>query len=388
MGRVAILGGYTSYGRQIGHYLAKSRNIKRLLIAGRDVQRAAAAVHKLNSSKAQWTHADLSSIVNFTKFLYHDQPDIVINVERTQEPEIAKICLEKGVHYIDVTDSTEQIPDQEKYEKLQKDLLDRCVSQNILCVTETSLNPGITSAIISELCKEFELVEQCDIYITPDEGLAQNVFDFVGQEGSFRNLTTYNKQQFGQSFEPIVEVMKETLKVPEINLFYSFQSRKLSRFLQFLSYFPNSNKDAMYERVLNKTQWLENQDPNLEIVVKGRNLDGEADTRVWNLFEHNYLTAPSVSSVAACIVVEKILAGEIPTGQKMPCIDLFNVDEIVSYLKIYHDYDDTPYIPSSTEFETTSHDIYIEQLMALCYWVECTHHVTTRAVQEGVLKEN
>jgi len=247
----------------------------------------------------------------------------------------------------------------------------------VLCITEASLNPGFTSAVIESYKSKFEKIQSCNIYIAPDEGLAANVFQFIGIDGGFRSLTKYKDDYYGQIFEPSMEKMKNTLEIPEINCYYCFHSKILRKLSQILSYFPESNKEWIYEEIVTRTEFLSKQKPNVEIVVKGVSREtGEIGEETWILSENQNLTPFSISSIPACLIVEKILNDQIKSGTVTSCISLFSMSEVEKLMPIFEAYTEEQNVNSiSEEFSTTGADRMTDQFIALVYWLETTKQV-------------
>jgi len=332
-GRVAVLGGYSLYGQQICHYLAKSSNVLRLLVAGRDVQKAARTVHRLHSAKASYCNTDINSLANFRKFIYDDFPAIVINTQRDIAPEVAKISLEMGSHYLDLTDALDRVENPENF---KNEIVELCEKNNVLCITNASLNPGLTSAIVQSLKKDM-ISSNCtpknaEIYITPDEGLAQEVFNRIGHAGGFRSLTTRSNSYYGQ-IEPgkLIENLSQQIEIPEIKCFYSFHSNALNRALQMLSYFPGLDKDRIFQEIHSRTSLIERQEPAVEVALHGvDNGTGAAVEKTWSSSVNSpYLSPACLSSIPVATIAEKILLGELTVENSVsPCINLFTLDEI------------------------------------------------------------
>jgi len=368
-GRVAVLGGYSLYGQQICHYLAKSSNVLRLMVAGRDMQKAARTVHRLHSAKACYVCADIYSLPNFRKFIYDDYPAIVINTQRDIPLEVAKISLEMGSHYLDLTDSLDRA---ENADILKQELRDLCEKNNVMCITNASLNPGLTSAIVQSLGSEM-LASNCtpqsaEIYITPDEGLAQDVFNRVGLTGGFRSLTMRGNSYYGQIAPgPLIDNLSHQMKIPEIKCFHSFHSNALNRALQVLSYFPGLDKDRIFQEIHSRTSLIERQEPAVEIALHGiDNSSGEAVEKTWSSSDDSpYLSPACLSSIPVATIAEKILQGELHTQEKvLPCINLFSLDEIKTFF------------PDTTIDPFSSASIHLqEQLFTLINWFELTRRL-------------
>jgi len=335
-GRVAVLGGYSLYGQQICHYLCKSSNVLRLLVAGRDVQKLSRTVNRLHSAKACYVCADIHGLANFRKFIYDDYPSIVINTSRDIAPEVAKISLEMGSHYLDLTDSLDRA---ENAEQLKQELTELCEKNNVMCITNASLNPGLTSAIVQSLRSEM-LASNCtpqsaELYITPDEGLAQDVFARVGIAGGFRSLTKRGDSYYGQVEPgPLTEQLSKSMQLPEIKSFNSFHSNALNRALQVLSYFPGLDKDRIFQEIHLRTSLIEQQEPAVEIVLHGvDNSTGESVEKNWSSSVNSpYLSPACLSSLPVATIAEKILTGDLKTTERvLPAINLFSLDEIENY---------------------------------------------------------
>ena len=106
MGRVCILGGYGNFGKRIASALA-AKGLE-VVIAGRNAQKAGALVSELGP-KASVAVFDVRD--SLAEQLQSIQPKVVINTcgpFQTSDYEVAEICVDQGVHYIDLADGRNQ----------------------------------------------------------------------------------------------------------------------------------------------------------------------------------------------------------------------------------------------------------------------------------------
>lgn len=176
---VLVLGGYGSFGKRISKSLAATPNIK-VTIAGRnkgEAEKAAqeiCAKNNLLKNSDQLIRPQVAALdvrgdsKSFEQFLQGSAGDsdndekvqLVINTvgpfqrdgnSSDYKPyEVAKICIENGVHYIDLADGRDFV------EGFQKELDDLAKKNNVVAITGASSVPGLSSAVVKEFEKLFD----------------------------------------------------------------------------------------------------------------------------------------------------------------------------------------------------------------------------------------
>ncbi|MEM7020273.1 MAG: saccharopine dehydrogenase NADP-binding domain-containing protein [Pseudomonadota bacterium] len=161
MKRVLILGGYGNFGRFISTALAKEPEIQ-LIIAGRSIDKARQLTKELNAvNRIECMAIDIHAS-NFAQCLADSNPDIVIHTSgpfQAQDYIVAKACITKGCHYIDLADGREFVENFTALDSLAK-------AKNVLLISGASSVPCLTAALVEHYRHEFETLESINYGIT------------------------------------------------------------------------------------------------------------------------------------------------------------------------------------------------------------------------------
>ncbi len=179
--RVLIIGGYGNFGRFISNKLALEKNLQ-LIIAGRNPEKGSKLVSQLDAhNEPEVVRLDIFE--DLEESFSTIQPDIVIHTSgpfQTQSYIVAKACLERGCHYLDLADAREFVNGISV-------LNHQAIEKRVLLVTGASSVPTLTCAIIDAYKHEFETFTEVDSAITTAqitaEGLAttQAILSYVGK---------------------------------------------------------------------------------------------------------------------------------------------------------------------------------------------------------------
>src|SRR5215470_12076341 len=103
--RVLIIGGYGNFGSYIARTLASDAEI-RLLVGGRSVAKAQAFITSIRPIHPAEAHAiDING--DLSEAIARIAPDIAIHTSgpfQTQDYRVARACIMRGCHYIDLAD--------------------------------------------------------------------------------------------------------------------------------------------------------------------------------------------------------------------------------------------------------------------------------------------
>lgn len=167
--RVLVIGGYGNFGSFISKTLAKENNIQ-VVVAGRSLEKATYFVSTLQAAnKAEAVMLDISA--DITNELRNIAPSIVIHTSgpfQNQGYDVAKACIEKGVHYIDLADGREFVEGI-------VDLNEQARSNNVLVVSGASSVPCLTAALVDYYQDQFDVLESLDYGITTAQKTARGL---------------------------------------------------------------------------------------------------------------------------------------------------------------------------------------------------------------------
>ncbi|WP_433853137.1 saccharopine dehydrogenase family protein [Stenotrophomonas nitritireducens] len=180
--RVVVLGGYGHFGARIVGALAATPGIA-VIAAGRHPQRAAANLPGVDMARVQCRRLDVDD-PEFARDLQATGADLVIHTAgpfQGQGYEVARACLQAGMHYIDLADGRDFVRDF----PARLDALARQCGRS--AISGASTLPALSSAVVDALRGRFDVLQSIDIVIAPAQatplGMAtvRAVLSYCGQ---------------------------------------------------------------------------------------------------------------------------------------------------------------------------------------------------------------
>lgn len=167
--RVLIIGGYGNFGSFITKTLAKESNIQ-VIVAGRSVEKAQQFINTLDTENTPEAVAlDISN--DITSALNTINPNIVIHTSgpfQEQGYEVAKACINQGIHYIDLADGRSFVAGIVSLNEMAK-------KNSVLVVSGASSVPCLTSALVDYYKNQFKTLESLDYGITTAQKTARGL---------------------------------------------------------------------------------------------------------------------------------------------------------------------------------------------------------------------
>jgi NAD(P)-dependent dehydrogenase (short-subunit alcohol dehydrogenase family) len=179
--RVLIIGGYGNFGSYIARSLAPEAGI-RLLIGGRSADKAQAFATSLDAAQPTEGHA-LDIDGDLVPALTRIAPDIVVHTTgpfQTQDHHVARACIARGCHYLDLADAREFVATIDRLDADAK-------AKGVLVVSGASSVPCLTAAVIDDYLPAFARLDAVDYGISAaqqtNRGLATTsaVLSYVGK---------------------------------------------------------------------------------------------------------------------------------------------------------------------------------------------------------------
>jgi Saccharopine dehydrogenase NADP binding domain len=179
--RVLIIGGYGNFGSYIARSLAADADIQ-ILIAGRSLEKAQIHAASLDAAQPAEGHA-LNINVDLTEALTRIAPDVVIHTTgpfQTQDHRVARACIARGCHYLDLADAREFVATIDRLDVEAR-------AKDVLVVSGASSVPCLTAAVIDAYLPAFARLETVDYGISAaqhtNRGLATTsaVLSYVGK---------------------------------------------------------------------------------------------------------------------------------------------------------------------------------------------------------------
>ena len=153
--RVSIVGGYGKVGGQIAQLMSSELG-ERLVIAGHNEIEAYRFAQSLDTS-AHWRFINIEDPTTFDKAL--EGVTLIVVCVDTKTLDLVHACIERGIHYIDITASIEVIDRFKAANELAHE-------RGVLLLSSVGLAPGLTS-LMAKACVQYspETVSSISIHI-------------------------------------------------------------------------------------------------------------------------------------------------------------------------------------------------------------------------------
>ena len=324
---VLILGAFGAFGRLITDSLAQSTDLP-IIAAGRHLPEILPEFRPDIRALAIDGN-DLSAAV-----LEKLGPAVVIDAVgpfQTRDRNLAKACIQLGIHYLDLADGREFVQDVCALDSA-------AAARKVLVVSGASTVPALSSAVIESLAGAFSEVEEIDIGIAPGfsgpRGLAtiRSVLGYVG-----RGIPIWRQAKMGRArgwgdtkrhrYPPPVGLRNLSLiDVPDTSLIPSRYPnlRQLSiraghevplvhhglRLLGVLVRIGLIGDLAGHARMLQRlAAWFDPFGSNngaMHVRLRGHGRDGASQSRTWTLVAEKG-DGPRIPTLAAILLTKKLL---------------------------------------------------------------------------------
>ena len=352
MNKVLILGGYGNFGKRIAHLLT-CQNIA-VIIAGRNEAKAKELLASLPQNLAEIAIFDVNQ--DLARQLELLKPTVVINTcgpFQNSDYSVAKTCIVKGVHYIDLADGRDfvngitTLDDEAKHHK-------------VTVISGASTVPGLSSAVIEHYLPEFASLDMLKFGIAPgqkaERGLAttQAILSYVGKRlKSCAGYTTrYGWQDlYRQHYPEIGNRWMANCDIPDLDLLPAkygikkicfsagMESRLVHMGIWMLSWLVRAGvvRDLPKQAsiLLKASNWFDclgSADGGMHMILSGKDREGRAITRKWFIIALNG-DGPYIPTVPAIILAKKILEGQFRNIGAMACVGLITLDEYLYELR-------------------------------------------------------
>jgi saccharopine dehydrogenase-like NADP-dependent oxidoreductase len=347
-----ILGGYGNFGRRIVTALAADRG-HRVIVAGRDLQKARAAAAEAGNS------AEAASLDGCSTQLAADLRRIGANVVvhtagpfQGQDYLVARACIEARAHYVDLADARAYVCGIGGLDQAAR-------SNDVLVASGASSVPALSSAVIDMLRTEFSAIESIDHGITsgakpPGLATMEGVLSYGGKpikqwrDGAWRtahgwqdltrrkyprplgarwiaNCDVPDLDLFPQRYAPVRTVVFRAGAGMTIGMLSTWAASWLVRaglLSSLVSYVPVLHKTALaVERFGSKSSAM-------HVTIRGRDAQSRPISRTWLLLAGND-HGPQIPCFPAIALARKLLRGAVGVRGAMPCMGLLSVDEIL-----------------------------------------------------------
>ena len=359
-GTVMVLGASGVFGSRLCRLLANERQ-GAVIAAGRDPARLDAvkcAIRRTAPAAAVTTRRIALSEGLTPQAL--QGVDVVVHAAgpfQGQDYAVARACIAAGVPYVDLADGREFVAgfaalDGEAH------------AAGVLAVSGASSVPGLSGAAVATLAPAFARLERIAIRISPGnraprgEAVVRAILSYVGKPVAMAGGAGHGWQDLHRlqiacpGAPPLPPRWFSLCDVPDLALWpmrYPGVSRVtfhagLDLAVLHLGLWALSwpvrwgwlRSLASFARPFTRIAgWLEGLGTDrggMQVELAGRDAEGRALTRRWSLVAE-LGEGPWIPVLPALLVVRKLLAGELPRGGAMPCLDLFTLQEIERELR-------------------------------------------------------
>jgi hypothetical protein len=351
-----ILGGCGNFGKRISTALIK-KNIP-VIIAGRNKE-------KLERFAATFTGASINIAVFDAKYalatqLTTSKPSVVINTcgpFQNSNYDIARICVEHSVHYIDIADARDFVTGIVELDTLAKE-------NNVSIISGASTVPGLSSAVIEHYRDKFSIIDSLVFGITPgqkaERGLAttQAILSYVGKPlkpfaGSQK--TRYGWQDiYRQNYPEIGKRWMANCDIPDLDLLPAHYNIRTIHFsagmelgwmhlgLWFFSWLVRAGLPLRLsthaEMLLKISNWFNlfgSADGGMHVILRGKDQAGAPLEKKWFIIAKAG-DGPQIPCVPAILLAEKLVVGKMIKPGAYPCVGLISLEEYVAALKEFN----------------------------------------------------
>lgn len=354
---VLVLGGYGFFGARIAKALAEDAHI-RVLIGGRDPEKAAATVRALGLPAQQSVGVDAHG-GNLAARLRELGVGVVVHTAgpfQTQSYDVAQAAIDAGCHYIDLADGREFAAGIAALDAQARD-------QGVSVISGASSLPALTSAVVDRYAPRFAELTAIRVGIAtgaraPGLATVRAVFGYLGkpftrlENGAW--VTTYggldlHRHRFP---EPVGARWMGSCDVPDLDVLPARYAtvRTVTFHAGFAS---NAGHLIVYalaglvrggllnsalplagslNRLARIIEPIVSHRGGMFVTLEGMGHEGEALSLTWNLLAaQNH--GPQIPCGAAIALVRKLANGHVFPAGATPCVGLLSVEEYLAPLR-------------------------------------------------------
>lgn len=356
MQTVLVLGGYGFFGQRIGAALASTPSL-RVLLGGRDLDRATAAAHAVGLPSEQAIAIDARD-ANLARTLGRMEVDTLIHTAgpfQGQDYSVARAAIEAGCHYVDLADGRQFVGGIDS-------LNASALASGVSVISGASSVPALSSAVVDRYLGRFRRLDSIHIGISsgaraPGLATVKGVFSYAGrpfrslQNGAWVDAYGWLDLRRHRFPQPLGKRWLGSCDIPDLELFplryptvktVSFQAGFASDVGHLVVWslaglvkagiLPGMGAFALpLHRI---SRWIEpviSDKGGMSVSLDGRG-SAEAPLNItWNLIaQRNH--GPHIPCGAAIALARKIASGAKLLAGAMPCMGLLSVDEFLEPL--------------------------------------------------------
>lgn len=355
--RILVLGGYGMFGIRLTRNLVRYYDVD-VTIAGRNPDKA----RELQSEiAAHWDERVRVARID----LFADRlaarllklgVDVVVNASgpfQGQEYRVARACIDAGVHYLDLADDREFVAGIGALDEAAR-------AKGLLIAAGASTVPALSSAVVDHYRPDFYRMDAIRLGISPGNqirrglGTVESVLSCVGKPftaplwGRERTLYGWQKPRRFDFGPPLGRRWMSDWNGPELVLFPArYHDVRTVRFQAGLE-LPLLHLGLWSLSGLTRAGWVDNLAPyartlkrisewffrwgstagGMFVEMDGTDRNHRPLRVTWEIIATND-AGPDIPTIAAELLLKKLLAGEIVRRGAMPCMGLFRLHEFM-----------------------------------------------------------
>lgn len=356
---IMVLGGYGVFGERICRRLAQCPNV-RLIIVGRSSYKAKALAASI---RAETPDADVTTLAfnvseNLDPALATSGARLVIHTcgpFQGQGYDVPKICIGRGVHYIDLADDRTFVANFDSLD-------DQARKAGVLAISGASSVPGLSSTVIESLRPAFTRMRRIAMGIAPGNRAPRGAA-VVGAILSYtgKPIPQWNSRQWREVYGwqglkrrnikgprvgelgprwfaacdiPDLALLPERYPDLETVTFHAGLELPMLHFGLWAFSWPvraglvkNLAPAApLFHRAAQAFEPLGTDRGGMFVEVKGDGPDGAPLTRTWNLIA-GAGHGPSIPCMPAVILARRLARGELVECGAKPCLNMITLEE-------------------------------------------------------------
>ncbi len=354
MTRVLIIGGYGNFGSYIARALASDPNMT-LAIGGRSKAKADAFAADLQSANpAEGCAVDIDDGIDAR--LREIAPDVVIHTTgpfQSQDHRVARAAIACGAHYLDLADARQFVATMGEFDAEAK-------RAGVAVISGASSVPCLTAAFVDRYRPRFARLEGVTYGIAAaqatNRGLATAtaILSYVGKPFTILRGGA-RKRVFGWQGLRAVRYPELGLRlfgycdIPDLELFparypgvrnlefvagHEVKALHVGTWLlSWIARLGLVRSWTPYARQLLRLSFLfdpwESGKSGFHMFLDGLDAGGRA-MRVTIFMIARQVHGPNIPCIPAVILARRIAAGQLPAPGARPCLDLIDVEELMS----------------------------------------------------------
>lgn len=371
MGRILVLGGYGGFGARLSRRLAAGGH--EVLVAGRNREAAEALCARLPRASALVVDRD----GDLRPVLVTSKPDLLIDAAGPflgDGYEVPRACIEAGIPYLDLADGRGFVVGLASLDEAAK-------AAGVAAISGASSFPALTGAVVRRLAAGLERVTKIEIALsgsnraTAGTSIARAILSYAGTPVRVRQGGRWTERPgWGDPRRLRLRLADGTdlgprwvalAEVPDLDLLprrlpgkpavivragteIALQTIGLSLASRLVrwGWIDSLSPAAPWLLPLQRmTRGLGSDRSGIEVKVTGLVRDRAIDRRWTLVAEHG--DGPEIPTLAAAILADRILAGELPPGARDggDALELADFEPEFAHLSVRHDVVETPRPP-------------------------------------------